>query len=63
MHVSRCRDVACNIGSFRQLLARLRSTDVTVVVEEGAFHDLHHDPKTPELLGHMTSWLQARVKG
>ncbi|KAG2449864.1 hypothetical protein HYH02_005387 [Chlamydomonas schloesseri] len=57
------KDVACSLGSFRQLLSRLRSTDVTAVVEEGAFHDLHHDPKTPELLVHMTNWLKARVKG
>ncbi|KAG2437914.1 hypothetical protein HXX76_005530 [Chlamydomonas incerta] len=56
------KDVACTVGAFRQLLARLRSTDVTAVVEEGAYHDLHHDPNTPQLLGHMTNWLRARIQ-
>ncbi|KXZ48417.1 hypothetical protein GPECTOR_28g824 [Gonium pectorale] len=54
-------DVACSLASMRAFLTRVRSRDVTLHVVEGAYHDLHHDPETPVLLGRMVEWLRARV--
>ncbi|GLC43624.1 hypothetical protein PLESTB_000401600 [Pleodorina starrii] len=54
-------DVSCSLPSMQAHLARVRPRDLTMHVVEGAYHDLHHDPETPMLLGRMVEWLAKRA--
>lgn len=42
-------------------LTRVRPSDLTMNVYEGAYHDLHHDPETPAVLAAAVAWLRPRV--
>ncbi|GFR50563.1 hypothetical protein Agub_g12837, partial [Astrephomene gubernaculifera] len=54
-------DTSCSLPSMRAFLGRVGARDVTLHVVQGAYHDLHHDPETPVLLGRMVEWLGARM--
>ncbi|GIL64059.1 hypothetical protein Vafri_18037 [Volvox africanus] len=54
-------DMSCSLPSMHAFLARVRPSDLTMHVVEGAYHDLHHDPETPMLLGRMMDWLRERI--
>lgn len=45
----------------RELHRRAASTDKELVMWDGVFHDLLHEPKREEVLAKVTTWLEARL--
>ena len=45
----------------QDLAKRVGSTDVTLKMWDGAYHELHHEPERLEVLALMTEWLDAHV--
>ncbi len=44
----------------RQLKERARSSDKTLIVYDGLYHDLLHEPEKDKVFGDIVSWLDAR---
>lgn len=54
-------DKATNIEGSRRLHRVAKSTDKTLQVWEGQYHDLLHEPRRQEVITLVTEWLDARV--
>ena len=46
----------------KQLKARARSTDKTLKIYPGLYHDLAHEPEREQVVGDIASWLNAHVE-
>ena len=44
----------------RQLKERARSSDKTLIIYDGLYHDLLHEPEKDKVFGDLVSWLDAR---
>lgn len=50
-------DRLCAISGSQQFFERVGSTDKTLRVWEGAFHELHNEPESDEVIGVVTQWI------
>ena len=53
-------DKVTDPAGSRELKERARSTDKTLIVYDGLYHDLLHEPEKDKVFGDMVSWLDAR---
>ncbi|KAL6747444.1 Alpha/Beta hydrolase protein [Haematococcus lacustris] len=56
-------DRTCSVVALRRLLPRLGSADVTYHEVEGGFHDLSHDPDTPDCIRRMLRFIAEHSNG
>ena len=54
-------DKVTDPAGSRQLNERARSSDKTLIVYEGLYHDLLHEPEKARVLGDVVKWLNARA--
>jgi alpha-beta hydrolase superfamily lysophospholipase len=55
-------DRQTNIDGSRELNQRAASTDKTLVLWEGQFHDLLHEPDHDKVIAQVTAWLGAHLR-
>lgn len=55
-------DKVTNPEGSKQLKERARSADKTLIVYDGLYHDLLHEPEKERVLGDLVKWLDARVQ-
>ena len=55
-------DAVTNPEGSRQLVQRARSTDKTLKIYDGLFHDLLHEPEKDKVTSDLCDWLDARVE-
>ena len=53
-------DLVVDPRGSRELHARARSTDKTVKLYEGLYHDLLHEPEKEQVMADLIEWLDAR---
>ncbi|HUT93195.1 MAG TPA: lysophospholipase [Thermoguttaceae bacterium] len=53
-------DLVTDAEGSRQLHARARSTDKTLKLYDGLYHDLFHEPEKEQVLADLVEWLDAR---
>lgn len=56
-------DATCSVLSLRRLLPHFGSRDVTYFEVQGGYHDLAHDPETPQCIARMVQWLREHMGG
>lgn len=54
-------DALTDIAGSQQLYERAQSTDKTLKLYEGGFHEMHNEPNQDEVLGDLLAWLDARA--
>jgi len=54
-------DKATNVDGSRDLYARAGSTDKTLKLYDGVFHDLMHEPERDRIIQDVTAWITARA--
>lgn len=54
-------DKATNPEGSRELYARAHSTDKTLKIYDGLYHDLMHEPEHDRIIGEVTAWILART--
>jgi acylglycerol lipase len=54
-------DKATNAEGSKELAARAGSTDKTLRLYEGVFHDLMHEPERDAIITEVSSWMTARL--
>ncbi len=55
------KDVVTNVDGSRELVKRAASPDKTLVLWEGQFHDLIHEPKHDEVIAKAVEWVDAHA--
>jgi alpha-beta hydrolase superfamily lysophospholipase len=55
-------DVITEPDGSRELVRRARSTDKTLKIYEGLFHDLLHEPEKEQVMKDVSDWMDAHVK-
>lgn len=53
-------DLVTDVEGSRQLHARARSTDKTLKLYDGLYHDLFHEPEKERVVADLVEWLDAR---
>ena len=53
-------DLVTDVEGSRELHARARSTDKTLKLYDGLYHDLFHEPEKEQVLADLVEWLDAR---
>jgi len=53
-------DLVTDVEGSRQLHARARSTDKTLKLYDGLYHDLFHEPEKQRVVADLVEWLDAR---
>jgi alpha-beta hydrolase superfamily lysophospholipase len=56
-------DKATNPEGSRELKERAASTDKTLHIYEGVFHDLLHEPERAQIAAEVAGWITARLSG
>jgi alpha-beta hydrolase superfamily lysophospholipase len=54
-------DLVTDVSGSRELHARARSTDKTLELYEGLYHDLLHEPEREQVTADLIEWLAARA--
>ena len=54
-------DLVTDVAGSRELHARARSTDKTLELYEGLYHDLLHEPEKEQVTADLIEWLAART--
>ncbi|HZI03515.1 MAG TPA: alpha/beta hydrolase [Archangium sp.] len=54
-------DKATNVEGSRELAARAGTSDKTLRLYEGVYHDLMHEPERDAIISDVTSWMTARL--
>jgi lysophospholipase len=54
-------DKATNVEGSQALAARAGSSDKTLRLSEGVYHDLLHEPERDAIISEVTSWMTARL--
>jgi len=54
-------DKATNLEGSRELYARAGSTDKTLKIYDGVFHDLMHEPEHDRIIQDVTEWITQRM--
>jgi len=54
-------DKVTDPAGSRQLKVRARSSDKTLIIYEGLYHDLLHEPEKAKVLGDIVTWLNERA--
>ncbi len=54
-------DKVTDPAGSRQMKERARSSDKTLIIYEGLYHDLLHEPEKARVLGDVVKWLNARA--